>query len=165
MRSWRHSSSGPVALAEATYETILAIRSFCETSSMDNDIPIPDISRADVYHKLRYPNKGHMNEQNPKPEIPRLLAIRTLIIQGQPSSEGIATHTQDQIFYDPSGCRAYAHLPMIWRCRCLSHYYMIWVLLRVAPLAKFSLSLFVKGEVQHAGECVTAAPVYASRVV
>jgi hypothetical protein len=109
MRSWQPSSSGPVALGEATYETILAIRSFCETSSMGNDITNRDISRAHVYQKLRYPSKGHMNEQNPKPSIPRLLAIRTLIIQGQPSSEGIATHTQDQIFYDPSGCRAQAY--------------------------------------------------------
>ena len=165
MRSRQHSSSGPVALAEATYETILAIRSFCETSSMDNDIPNRDISRVHVYHKLRYPDKGHMNEQNPKPSTPRLLAIRTLIIQGQPSGEGIATHTQDQIFYDPSGCRAHAHLPMIWRCICLYHYHMTWVHLRVPSLARFSLPLFAKGGVQRAGECVTAAPVYASHVV
>jgi hypothetical protein len=98
MRSWQHSSSGPVALAEATYETALAIRSCCKTSSMDNDITNRDIFRAHVYHKLRYPNKGHLNAQHPKPLIPRLLAIGILIIQAQRSSEGMATHTQSKFF-------------------------------------------------------------------
>jgi hypothetical protein len=92
-----------------------------------------------------------MNEQDSKPSIPRLLAIRTLIIQGQPSSEGIATHTRDQIFYDPSGCHAHAHLPMIWRCICLYHYHMTWVHLRVPSLAKLSPSLSVKGECNARG--------------
>jgi hypothetical protein len=86
-------------------------------------------------------------------------------MRGQPSSEGIATHTQDQIFYNPSGCRAHAHLPMIWRCISLYHHHMTWVHPRVPSLPKFSPSLFANRGVQRAGECVTAAPVYASRVV
>jgi hypothetical protein len=132
---------------------------------MGNDITNRDISRAHVYHKLRYPNKGHMNEHNPTPSLPGLLAIGILIIQGQPSSEGIATHTQDQIFYDPSGCRAHAHHPRSggayvyitttchgYTCAC-RHW-------QNSPCHSAS-----EGGVQRAGECVTAAPVYVSHVV
>jgi hypothetical protein len=122
------------------------MNSSTQPSSMDNDITNRDISGAQVYHKLRCPNKGHMNEQNPKPSSPRLLAIGTLIIQGQPSGEGIATHTQGQIFYDPSGCRAHAHLPMIWRCICLYHYHTTWVHLRVPSLANSPCPSSSKGE-------------------
>jgi hypothetical protein len=165
MRSWQHGPSEPVALAEVTYETILAIRSFCETSSMDHDITNRGISRPHVYHKLRHLHKGHMNEQNPKPSIPRLLAIRTLTIQGQLSSEGIATHTQDQIFTtrlaaalmptDPcSGC-TYVDITTTGHGytgarRCWQN----------SPCPSSS-----KGGGQRAGECVTAAPVYALRGV
>jgi hypothetical protein len=151
MRSWQRSSSGPAASAEATYETTLAIRSFCETSSTDSDDTNRDISDAHVYHKLRYPNKGHMNEQNPKPSSPRLLAIGILIVQGQPSGEGIAIRTQGQIFYDPSGWRAHAHLPMIWRCIGLYHDHTTWVHLRVPSLANSPCPSSSKGECNARG--------------
>jgi hypothetical protein len=78
MRSWQHSSSGPIAIAEATDKTILVVKSFCEMSSMDSDITNRDIAHAHIYQKLKYTNKGHMNEKNPKPSIPRVLAIRRL---------------------------------------------------------------------------------------